>query len=501
VSAVPTQLARLRERMGELADLRTIGYLLYWDQNTMMPPEGAGPRGHHSATLGTIAHERIADPELGGLLDALEPWAAGEDPDGHDARAIRWLRRDFEKAVRVPGELAAEMSREGALGQAAWREARAAGDFSLFRDSLARQIELRHRYAACFDAAGHPYDVLLDDYEPGLTTAELQPLLRELRDGLVPLIARAAGREQPHAVLDGPYEDADQQAAITKILEAIGFRAGAWRLDASPHPFAQPIGLTDMRITTRYDRHDLSAGLYLALHELGHGLYDAQIDPALARTVLGDGASFGMHESQSRLWENFVGRSRAFVTWLHGRLDALLPGGLAHVDPSALHRSVNAVRPSLVRIGSDETTYNLHIVLRFELELAMIEGRLAIDDVPAAWDDGMQRLLGVEVPGLAHGVLQDIHWASGLIGYFPTYTVGNAIAAQLWQRIAVALPDLDEQLERGDFAPLREWLREHVHRHGRTFEPRELLRRVTGQELQVAPLLDYLRAKQDAAAD
>jgi carboxypeptidase Taq len=250
-----------------------------------------------------------------------------------------------------------------------------------------------------------------------------------------------------------------------------------------------------MRITTRYEPHKFELTLYMVLHEFGHGLYDAQIDPAIDRTALADGASMGVHESQSRLWENVVGRSRPFVAWLHGRLDELLPGGFDHVDAVGLYRAVNAVQPSPVRLDADETTYNLHIILRFELELAMIEGQLAVDDVPDAWNEGMQRLLGVEVPGPRQGALQDMHWGSGLIGYFPTYTLGNLMAAQFWRRIASDLPELDSQLERGEFAPLVEWLREHVHRHGRTFEPRELLRRVTGEELRVSPLVDYLRAK------
>lgn len=496
MSHAPSELTRLRARMAELADLRSMGYLLYWDQNTMMPSGGADSRGHQSATLSTIAHERLTDPEVGRLLDALEPWAEGEDPDSIDVRTVRIVRRDFEKALRVPGELAAEMSRAGSTGQAAWQAARSADDFGLFRDALSEIIELRHRYAACFDVA-HPYDALLDDYEPGLTAGKLMPLLSELRDGLVPLVAAAGDASQPRhgGVFAGPYEVEDQRVAVTRIVESLGFHAGGWRLDPSPHPFSQPIALADQRITTRYVREDFGASLYFVLHEFGHGLYDAQIDPALDRSALQDGSSFGFHESQSRMWENFVGRSRPFTSWLHGRLDELLPGGMGHVDPAGLYRAVNTVRPSAVRTDADETTYNLHIILRVEIELAMIEGRLAIDDVPAAWNEGIQRLLGVEVERPSQGALQDIHWGSGMIGYFPAYTIGNLTAAQLWRQIAIDLPELDEQLARGDVAPLREWQRENVHRHGRTFAPNELLQRITGAELHVTPLLDYLRTK------
>jgi carboxypeptidase Taq len=501
VTDAPPQLRTLRERVAEIADLHGIFGLLFWDQNTMMPPGGAEPRGDQLAALTRVVHERTTDPELGRLLDALEPWAAGLDPDSREARVIRWTRRDFEKAVRVPADLAADMSRAKALGQQAWEEARAAADFSRFRDALARHIELRHRYVACFDAVAHPYDALLDDFEPGLTTAELRPLFDELRDAIVPLVAAAgrADQERNDGVFAGPYPVEVQRAAVTAIAESIGFDPQSWRLDPSIHPFAQSLAPTDVRVTTMYDEHDFGVTLYSVLHEFGHGLYESQIDPALVRTALGEAVSLGVHESQSRMWENLVGRSRPFTAWLHGRLDELLPGGFRHIDPTGLYRAVNTVQPSLIRIEADESTYNLHVVLRFELELALIEGTLEVDDAPAAWDEGMQRLLGIEVPGPVEGILQDIHWSSGLIGYFPTYTIGNLMAAQLWQRLRADLPLLDEQLERGDFAPLRDWLGEHVHRPGRTYEPRELLRRVTGEELQVQPLIGYLRAKLEDA--
>ena len=496
-ATAPRELGLLGERLAEIADLHAIFGLLFWDQNTMMPPAGAVPRGDQLASLTRVVHERSTDPEIGRLLDALEPWAAEADPDSRDARAIRWARRDFEKSVRVPADLAAELSRAKAIGQSAWEEARAAADFAPFRDALARHVELRHRYIACFGAVAHPYDVLLDDFEPGLTTAELLPLFTRLREEVVPLVAAAGRVDQPRndGVFAGPYAVEDQRRAVTAIAERVGFDPDSWRLDPSIHPFAQSLAPTDVRVTTMYDEHDFGVTLYSVLHEFGHGLYEAQIDPALARTALGEAVSLGVHESQSRMWENLVGRSRPFCRWLHGRLDELLPGGFKRVDADGLYRAVNTVQPSLIRIEADETTYNLHIVLRFELELAMIEGRLEIDDVPAAWDEGVHRLFGLEVPGPVEGVLQDIHWSSGLIGYFPTYSIGNLMAAQLWQRVRADLPDLDGHLERGEFAPLRDWLGENVHRPGRTYEPRELLRRITGEELQVEPLIGYLRAK------
>jgi carboxypeptidase Taq len=494
----PAELGALKERMTELSDLGRIHSMLFWDQNTMMPPRGAAARADHSATLELISHGKLTDPVVGRLLDVLEPWAAGEDPDADDVRLIAAVRRDHEKAVRVPAELAAEMSHADALGQQKWQEARAASDFSHFRDALALHVDLRHRYVACFDAAEHPYDVLLDDFEPGFTTAELRPILETLRDALVDLVAANAGDDagaRNNGVFSGPFEADDQRRAVMDVLEAVGFEADGWRLDPAPHPFAQSLGPTDVRITTRYDLHDFGVAHFSALHEFGHGLYEAGIAPELARSPLGQPVSLGIHESQSRLWENVVGRSRPFCAWVLPLLREHLGPGLRGVDAEAFYRAVNSVQRSLIRVNADETTYNLHIILRFELELALLEGVLAVDDLPAAWNEGMARLLGVEVRDDASGVLQDVHWGAGLFGYFPTYTLGNLVAAQLWTRLQADLPEIEDQLGRGELAPLRDWLREHIHRHGRKYPPRELLDRVTGDSLRPEPFLDYLRAK------
>ena len=498
MSAAPPELDALRERMAELSDLGRVHSLMFWDLNTMMPPRGAGARADQSSTLELISHGRLTDPEVGRLLDALAPWADGEDPDSDAVRLLAAVRRDHEKAVRVPAALAAEMSHADALGQQAWQEARAASDFSRFRDALARHVELRHRYVECFEPAAHPYDVLLDDFEPGLTTAELRPLFAILRDALVDLVAGAtAGGEQArnNGAFSGPFEVDDQRRAVMAVLEAAGFDPDSWRLDPAPHPFAQSLGPEDVRITTRYDLHDFGVAHFSALHEFGHGLYEAGIAPELARSPLGAPVSLGIHESQSRLWENVVGRSRPFCDWVLPTLREHLGPGLRGIDADGLYRAVNSVQRSLIRVNADETTYNLHIVLRFELELALIEGKLAVDDLPSAWNEGMRRLLGVEVPDDAQGVLQDVHWGAGLFGYFPTYTLGNLIAAQLWLQVEADLPGIEQQIGRGELAPLREWLGERIHRHGRKFPPRELLQRVTGESLRPEPFLDYLRAK------
>ena len=327
MSTVPPELVALRERAAVLCDLDRIGALLFWDQNTMMPPHGATARGDHAATLQTVAHERITDPELARLLDVLEPWAAGEDPDADDVRLIRELRRDVEKAIRVPTSLAADMSRAAALGQAAWEAARAAADYGRFRDALARHLELRHRYVECFTGYEHPYDVLLDDFEPEMTTARLKPLFASLREGLVPLVEATAG---PLVLPFGGEVDVEsQRRAVMMVLEGVGFDPDGWRLDVAPHPFAQALGRGDVRVTTRYDMHDFAGAYFGALHEFGHGLYEAQIPERLGRSPLGSPVSLGVHESQSRLWENLVGRSRAFCTWVAPQLDG---------DPARLRR-------------------------------------------------------------------------------------------------------------------------------------------------------------------
>jgi carboxypeptidase Taq len=296
-------------------------------------------------------------------------------------------------------------------------------------------------------------------------------------------------------VFPGTHPPPAQRRLLEQILAAVGYDREHWRLDESVHPFARSMAHTDVRLTTRWEADDLGMAFYSCLHEFGHGLYEAQMDPALYRTTLAEAAGLGVHESQSRLWENLVGRSRAFCEWSLPLLRAQLGGPFNALDAEELYRAVNRVELSLIRIEADETTYNLHIALRFELELALLEGRLEVQDLPEAWDAATQRLLGLEVPDVAHGVLQDIHWGSGMIGYFPTYTIGNLMAAQLWRVVAGDLPELDADIAAGRFAPLREWLREHVHRHGRKYAPRELLERATGEQLQVEPWLEYLRGK------
>jgi carboxypeptidase Taq len=481
----------LLTRLGEVYDLERTAMLLAWDQEVCMPPAGATEHGELRATIGRLAHERFVDDRVGELLQHAEP---------HDAVAedtVRVARRDFEKARRVPGELVGELARAAAAARGAWLNARERNDFALFAPALARNVELRRALSACFPEAEHPYDPLLDDFEPGLRTAEARAALDLLRDGLVPLVAAAPQIDA--SLLHASYPEAGQRALVQTVLRAVGVDDQAWRLDEAAHPFAAAVTVGDIRLTTRYNDNDLES-LFSSIHEFGHGLYEHQIDPALTRTPLSGGASSAWHESQSRLWENMVGRSPGFWRWCFPHAQAAFPERFAELAWQDVQRAVSAVRPSLIRVSADEVTYGLHIVLRFELELALIEGTLEVADLPAAWNERTRAYLGLDVPDDLHGVLQDVHWSEGLFGYFPTYALGNVIAGQLWSRIGEDLPDLDDCFAAGDFGPLRAWLAEHVHRHGRRLMPAELLEHVVGGPLDPAPYLDYLEGKLQASA-
>ncbi len=470
----------LRARMAELSDLSALGRLAAWDQRTMMPPAGAPGRGDQLATLERLAHERSTADEVGAWLDALE----AADLEGLDAEIVRVARRDVDRARRVPGGLAAGIVRAASEGQDVWQAARAASDFAAFAPALRRNVELARAYAACFEDAARPYDALLADYDFGLTAERLQEVFGALAGELAPLVVEApAGSPGVSAPLEA------QRAAVPAVLARIGAGEDSWRLDESAHPFSVGVGRSDSRVTTRYEAGDLLS-VIAAMHEFGHALYERQVAPELSRTNLGTGTSMSMHESQSKLWENHVGRHPAFAPVL---AEAFAAGGF-DVEPAALHAALVAVRPSLIRVSADPVSYPLHIVLRFELELALIEGRLDVPDLPAAWNDGMRRLLGVEVPDDASGVLQDTHWAAGAFGYFPSYALGCLIAAQLWEALERDLGPQDEALARADVAAIRDWLAEHVHRHGRRLDTEPLVERATGRGLDAEPFLRHVGA-------
>jgi carboxypeptidase Taq len=490
-------LEQLKERLGQLTDLERISRLLNWDQQTMMPRAGAAIRAEHLATLRRFAHELLTDDETGRLLEELRPLGRSLDPDSDDAALLRVARRDYEKAVRVPTELRVEMARAAAEAQPLWVDARAASDFGKFLPALERNVELRRRYIECFDPSEEPYDILLDDFEPETTSAEVETIFDEVKADVVPLIAELRDREVHDDFLRGFFPTDRQERLAKSVVDLFGMRPKSWRLDPTEHPFASGAGTDDIRITTNYDPETMKS-LFSTMHEYGHGLYNHQLPREISRLPIGGPCSLGIHESQSRFWENLVGRSVPFWRFFYPRAQETFPEQLGGVALDRFLAGINRVQPSLIRIKADEVTYGMHVILRFELERDIVNDRVELKDLPDVWNARMQEYLGVEVPDDAHGVLQDTHWAVGLIGYFPTYLLGTVMSVQIWDALTADVSDLDEQIERGEFGALREWLGEHVHRHARKFTPQETLRRATGSTIDAKPYLGYLRAKYQA---
>ena len=490
-------LARLKERLRTTTDLGRISRLLGWDQQTMMPPAGSHHRADHLSTLSRLAHEVLTDPETGRLLDELRATEESLERDLDDAALIRMTRRDYEKAVRVPTDLRAEMTRAAAEARPVWVEAKAESSFDKFLPALERNVELRRRYVECFDDVQEPYDVLLDDFEPGTTTAEVRQVFEEIKPELVALVTELRDEDVDDSFLQGTFPVERQEKLAHEVVSLFGFRPDTWRLDPTEHPFASGAGVDDIRITTHYYPDSLKS-LFSTMHEYGHGLYTHQLPRQLERLPTGGPTSLGIHESQSRLWENLVGRSAPFWRRFYPQAQQAFPERLRDVEVERFVAGINRVQPSLIRIKADEVTYGLHIMLRFELEQDIINERVALRDLPQTWNARMSEYLGVDVPDDANGVLQDTHWASGLIGYFPTYLLGTVMSVQIWQKALEDLPDLEEHVERGEFAPLREWLERNVHRHGRKFLPQEVLEKATGLTLDAKPYLAYLHTKYGA---
>jgi carboxypeptidase Taq len=474
-------MQKLRGRLAELADLKSLEALASWDQLVTMPPAGASDRAHQLGTLAGLTHEHATSEQIGEWLSELEQTQL----DGVERDIVRLARRDWDRSRRVPTELAAELSRAHADGHESWRVARAADDFPAFAPALQRNVELAREYGRCLDQEGAGvYQSLLDDFDFGLRSDELRRLFGKLAPALTALLGEV--REgAPAADVSVPPEA--QREAVEATLRRIGVDAQSWRLDVSAHPFSTSMARCDQRMTTRYEDGGIEA-LLSSLHEYGHALYEHQIDPALDRTNLAAGTSMSIHESQSKLWENHVARHPAFAAVLA----ADLAGAGFQISPADLHAALVRVEPSLVRVSADPLTYPLHIVLRFELELALVEGDLAVADLPAAWRDGMRRLLGLEVPSDALGCLQDIHWSEGAFGYFPSYAMGCLIAASLWEAMEREIGPRADDLGRGEVAPIQDWLAANVHRHGRRLDTVPLVEQATGRGLEVEPFLRYV---------
>ncbi|HZG34403.1 MAG TPA: carboxypeptidase M32 [Gaiellaceae bacterium] len=486
--------AELKARLAEVDDLRRAQEILFWDQTVMMPPGGGPVRGAQLATLDRIAHDLFVSDDVGRLLEELRPYEEQLEYDSDEASLLRTTRRDWEKARRVPSELAAEMVRAAADAHDVWAKAREESDFARFLPHLERAVELKRRYVGCFEGYDEPYDVLLDDYEPGMKTAEVRDVFDRLKAELVPLIAEVGSVEGDDSFMGGPWPLEAQQEFSLRVIERFGFDPHSFRLDLTVHPFAASAGTQDIRLTTRYATDDITS-LFTAMHECGHGLYEHGVSQTLERTPLGHGVSSALHESQSRLWENIVGRSRPFWNLFYPSLQETFPEALGDVDQERWFRAINRVKPSYIRVDADEATYNLHIILRFELEQEIFAGTLALPDLPEIWNARFEDYLGIPVPNDTLGVLQDVHWSGGGFGYFPTYTLGNIISVQVWERALADLPDLPQQFEAGEFGDLHDWLRTHLYALGRKFTPQETLERVVGGPIDPDPYVRYLKEK------
>jgi carboxypeptidase Taq len=489
----PAGWQSLEDRMRELADLWRTSALLSWDQQTMMPPRGAEGRARATATLRVISHQRLVDPALGELLDE----AAADGLDTPRAAMVRVLRRERDQSARLPDAFVRRLALASSRGQAVWQAARRDRDWKAFQPCIEEMVELKREQADLLGHDGERYDALLDLYEPGMRTERVEGVFAELATELGELIGAigAAGPPPDPPFAGSSFADAGQWDITVRMLSDIGFDFDAGRQDRSAHPFTTTIALHDIRLTTRIDEADPFSAFCATLHEAGHGLYDQGFDPVYEDTPIAQAPSLGLHESQSRLWENLVGRSlpfwRRYTPVMHEIFGEAMRG--ATVDD--VYRRVNRVRPSLIRVEADEVTYNMHVLVRFELELALLRGDLAVADLPGAWNEAYRRRLGITPPHDGDGVLQDVHWSSGAFGYFPTYTIGNLYSALLWERILADLPDVHAQVEAGEFAPLLAWLRERIHRPGYILEGEELIQRVTGSGLAHEPFMAYLWAK------
>jgi carboxypeptidase Taq len=489
--------AELIRRTREAAVLSSCGAVLGWDERTYMPRNGSAFRGDQMALLARLTHEMTTDPKVGECLAAVEGSALVKDPEAAEAINVRETRRTYDRAVKVPKELVEELARVTTRAQQVWQEARGRNDFPAFQPWLETIVGLKRREAEAVGYREHPYDALLDEYEPGATSKQVREVFSALSAELVPLIA-AIGRSKRsprREILEGDFPVDAQQAFAREAAVAIGFDFEAGRLDVTTHPFCSGIGPGDCRITTRYNSRFFNEAFFGVLHEAGHGIYEQALPAEHFGTPLGSYCSLGIHESQSRLWENQVGRGRPFWEHFFPKAQRAFPAPLRDVTADDFHFAVNGVRPSFIRVEADEATYNLHIILRFELELSMLTGDLKPADLPGAWNERFTKMFGLTPPDDRQGCLQDIHWSMGGLGYFPTYTLGNLYAAQLMAAARAQLPGLEDGFARGQFGGLKGWLNEKVHRPGRSYRSGELCRRVTGEGLRHEPLVAYLREK------
>lgn len=488
----------LIKRCREISLLGSTGSVLYWDQHTYMPPAGTPFRADQMGLLARMTHEMFTDPKINELLSEVEQSDLVKTEDSPEAANIRELRYQYDKATKLPKELVEEITKTTTLAQSEWAAARKDSDFKKFLPWMEKVLNLSRRKAEAYGYEGEPYNALLDDYEPGATVDDIVEVFKKLRIELVTLLGKIkdAPKKPDVSIVEREYDVKLQRIFGESVAAAMGFDFNAGRLDITTHPFCDGVGPGDTRILTRYNPNRLNDALFGTMHEAGHGLYEMGLDKKNHfGTPMGESISLGIHESQSRMWENQVGRSKAFWKYFFPQAQRLFRNSLQDVKLDDFYAAINDVKPSYIRVEADEATYNLHILLRFELERALLTGDLKPADAAGEWNSRFKKYFGIEVDKDSNGCLQDVHWSAGLIGYFPTYTLGNLYSAQFFAKVRQDIPDLDRQFENGQFAPLLKWLRTNIHQHGQRYRAGKLCEKVTGKPLDHQPLMDYMNAK------
>ncbi len=490
------KLKKFKAIINEAADLERASEILQWDQETNMPPGGAESRGTIRGTLRKLSHEKYTSDELARLLEELEPVAKELDPDSDDARLIKVTRREVNRKTKLPSEMVAELARLGTPANQAWRQAREESKWSIFEPHIEKLVDHIQRKAEYYKPYDHIYDPLLDEFEPGMKTKDVKAIFNQIRPQQVALIEAISKQPQvDDSVLFKNYPKGKQIDLGVDIIKTFGYDFNRGRIDEVTHPFASTLGYGDNRITYRVDENFLNSFLFAVMHESGHAMYEQGIVKELDHTPLFEGASYAVHESQSRLWENLIGRSMAFWEWYYPKLQSSFSSQLGNLSIADFYKAINKVEPSFIRVEADEATYNLHIMLRLEIEIELMEGKIKVKDLPELWNTRFKEYLGITPTNDAKGVLQDVHWSFGYFGYFSTYALGNLISAQIWEKVNADIPNLEDQIRKGDFSALLSWLQDKIYRHGKKFEPQELVERITGSKIDGGPYIKYLNKK------
>jgi carboxypeptidase Taq len=487
----------LLKRLRDITNLNRAGAILDWDQQTQMPPGGDEARASQLATLARISHEMFTSEQTARLLEEVAQELAGAAYDSDEASMVRVTQLDYEDAVKLPADYVAAVSEATSLAHSVWAKARQDNRFQSFQGSLQKITDLMIEGTEYLGYPDQPYDALLDRYERGVTTAQVKQIFDAHKPQLVALIAgiKEHANRVDDAILHQPFDIDKQRDFALDIVKGFGFDFNRGRQDLSVHPFCTHFARGDVRITTRFLKDFLNPALFGMMHEAGHGMYEQGVAPSLDGTPLGGGTSLGVHESQSRMWENIVGRSKPFWNWALPKLKTIFPAQLGNVDLDTFYKAINIVKPSFIRVEADEATYNLHIMLRFELESELVAGKIKVADLPEEWNDRFETFFGITPSSDSQGVLQDIHWSMGLVGYFPTYALGNLLSAQYYKKAIQDRPSIPDDIANGKFDTLLGWLNENIHQHGRKFNADELTRRITGESIQSRDYIAYLQGK------